>query len=226
MDFSYDERVDWDFLWSICFINVAVADNPCGVVCTKAIAKSEASKVSTGRTGGVTTAGDNINITGSGTLLDPYVVTNSAVRIGQALNGGTVFYVDGSGQSGLIMANDDEPGGAIYEYTTAAVLNGTGDLYDGAANSAILLALGAGQAPAAEACAARGAGWFLPSFLQLRRMFKSTAILQNLTNAALTAYYWASTENGAGFGYTTRSDFAVNSQAKNNTLRVRCIRAF
>ncbi len=172
--------------------------------------------------GGVTTAGTNIAITGSGTTGDPYVVNNSTIRVGDALAGGTVFYVDNTGQSGLIVANNDEVGTHEYD-TLAGDTPAASDNYDGATNSVALIALGGGRPEAADACAARGAGWFLPSFFQLSQLFSKPFVVPNLVG---NAGYWSSTQSFAGNAYQCNISAGCTSTFQNSNARVRCIRAF
>jgi hypothetical protein len=53
------------------------------------------------------TAGANITVTGTGTTTTPYIVGATAHKIGDLYGGGVIFYVDPSGQHGLIAASED-----------------------------------------------------------------------------------------------------------------------
>ncbi|ETO92016.1 DUF1566 domain-containing protein [Legionella oakridgensis] len=152
--------------------------------------------------GGVTTAGDNIAVTGAGTAQDPYVVTNSARRVGEQQDGGVIFYVDATGQAGLVAATADEPGGAAYTWQGAI-----------------------------DECTNKdgGNGWFLPSRTQLTLLWTNRyAIDSDDANGGFANdAYWSSTENFAiNAWHQNFNDGVQFDDNKVISLRVRCVRAF
>lgn len=152
--------------------------------------------------GGITTAGDNIAVTGAGTAQDPYVVTNSARRVGEQQDGGVIFYVDATGQAGLVAATADEPGGAAYTWGNAITQCQNKD---------------------------GGNGWFLPTRTQLTLLWTNRyAIDSNDANGGFAdGYYWSSTELSAVVAWG--QDFISGYQGSVNkgiNFRVRCVRAF
>jgi hypothetical protein len=54
------------------------------------------------------TAGTNVTVTGAGTTASPYVVGNPTLTIGQSYQGGIIFWLDATGQHGLIAATADQ----------------------------------------------------------------------------------------------------------------------
>lgn len=244
---------------ALCLNAASFADNPCGTACTKVIAKAEASKVSTGQrgpqgpagaqgpqgpagaqgpqgpagVGGLTTAGTNINITGTGTAGDAYIVNNSARRIGETINAGTateavIFYVDETGQSGLAAAPADE--GAALQFRTTNVITNTANLYDGQQNTTDLVNNFPGVVPAATACDAKlGGGWFLPALYQLRLLLTNAFAVPDILDFALgTTFYWSSSERTGvdARAFACGSDGGCTVVDKDQLSRVRCIRAF
>lgn len=152
--------------------------------------------------GGVTTAGDNIAVTGAGTAQDPYVVTNSARRVGEQQDGGVIFYVDATGQAGLVAATADEPGGAAYTWQGAI-----------------------------DECTNKdgGNGWFLPSRTQLTLLWTNRyAIDSDDANGGFAfGTYWSSTEDDAiNAWFQNFFNGDQNNDIKGLNLRVRCVRAF
>lgn len=149
--------------------------------------------------GGVTTAGDNISVAGAGTAQDPYVVTNSARRVGEQQDGGIIFYVDATGQAGLVAATEDEPNTYVWnDATTVCQTN-------------------------------RGQDWFLPSRTQLTLLWTNRyAIDSDDANGGFAnVNYWSSTEIDADDAWL--QDFSNGLQFSGNkgsNLRVRCVRAF
>ena len=62
------------------------------------------------------TAGTNVTVTGAGTTASPYVVNATgatALTIGQSYQGGIIFWLDATGQHGLIAATADQSTGVI-----------------------------------------------------------------------------------------------------------------
>lgn len=149
--------------------------------------------------GGVTTAGDNISVTGAGTANDPYVVANSARRVGEQQDGGIIFLVDATGQAGLITATADEPAAAMWQDAMDACTNKAGD------------------------------GWFLPTRTQLTFLWNNRYLIDsNDANGGFTINnYWSSTQSDAIGAWV--QDFENGSQGlgdKFNNFQVRCVRAF
>jgi len=79
--------------------------------------------------GGVTTAGSNITITGSGTIISPYVISATAVTtptyaIGLNTSlGGYIFYVTPDGKHGLVSATQDQLSNGTWAEAQNAINN-------------------------------------------------------------------------------------------------------
>ena len=186
------------------------------------------------------TAGTNVTVTGSGTTASPYVVNatsgGSTLAIGDSYQGGIIFWLDATGQHGLIAATADQNTGiqwfnGTYRYTGTA---GDG-LYAGAMNTAMIVAtqMADNQSGsfAAKVCADYSVtvggvtygDWYLPSKYELNLLY-----LQKIAVGGFaSAYYWSSTEYdgsnaweqyfGSGFQY---------GHSKYGTDYVRAVRAF
>jgi len=123
-------------------------------------------------------------------------ISSGALSIGQSYQGGTIFYIDATGQHGLIAATTDIPAlkwcvGTTYTSTGAtATAIGSGN----ANTNAIIASQGAGSY-AAKACADLVSGgysdWYLPSADELKLLYTNIAIYAGM-NAATR--YWTSSE--------------------------------
>lgn len=123
-------------------------------------------------------------------------INSGGISIGQSYQGGTVFYIDATGQHGLIAALTDIPAlkwcvGTTYT-STGAISTAIGS---GNANTnAIIASQGAGSY-AAKACADLVSGgysdWYLPSADELKLLYTNIAIY---TGMNATTRYWTSSE--------------------------------
>ena len=173
------------------------------------------------------TAGENISVTGTGTSATPYVIGTKIVnKIGDIYDGGIIFYVDTTGQHGLIAALEDQSpvdgqewwinqlnlsstrdgiGAGIYN--TERIIMDQGDL--GVSNYAAKLC--------ADYQDAKFHGdWYLPSLYELNLMYTNlkTASLGNLADTC----YWSSTylfafdNDGCNNYYIEYIDFETGDQ--------------
>jgi len=195
----------------------------------------------------VVTAGTNTTVTGAGTTASPYVVNASGVTtysVGDFAQGGIVFWVDETGQHGLVCAKEDQSTGVRWYAgaNTSTMAKGDGP-YSGELNTAIIIANqgnGDGSTYAARICnelqitegGKTYGNWYLPSIEELRLMNQNKATI-NTTAAANSgsnfaiATYWSSTElsiNNAWYYYFL--DGTSRWPTKDNTYRVRAVRAF
>ena len=149
--------------------------------------------------------------------------------------GGIVFYVTSGGMHGLEAAPVDQ-GNALWDCQGASIAGATGTAVGtGAANTAAIVAgcaVAGTAAKVADAYSLNGYDdWFLPSKDELNLMYTkigpgATASLTNVGGFA-NVYYWSSTEFDANFAWG--QDFIDGFQGtgtKNDTLRVRAVRAF
>jgi hypothetical protein len=158
---------------------------------------------------------------------DNTATDDSVIRIGQEYAGGIIFYVDGSGQHGLVASSQDLTAKTKWADScckTNAVYTAIGRGLDN--TIAIVNAQGAGDY-AASLCAQlelQGYNdWFLPSKNELALLYQQREFIGGFA----TDYYWSSSEHDSlnawylyfpyGPQYFTRKDSAG---------RVRPIRAF
>lgn len=163
------------------------------------------------------------------TKLDGYSAVHS---IGESYGGGIIFWLDASGQHGLIAATTDQSSGAAWTSAgfqstkSNAVMDGVNG---GFANTERIIIQAGEGSYAAQLCANyRGgnyADWYLPSKYELDLLYlqKSLPGLGGLAQA----FYWSSTEYssndawGQYIGSGLPFDFS-----KYTTAYVRAIRAF
>ncbi len=160
--------------------------------------------------------------------------------IGELFGGGIVFYVYDNGQHGLIASPDDLDGGTGVPWG----LSGT-DVpncesgWDGASNTAAIIAAGGAANEAAGLCYNYTGGgftdWYLPSSWELNNLYVSAYVIAKIlesdgdpnTNGLVNDQkYWSSTERDADyafplFGYNNAADYL-----KTNNYRVRAVRSF
>jgi hypothetical protein len=186
-------------------------------------------------------AGTNITVTGSGTIASPYVVNatggGTTLSIGDSYQGGIIFWLDATGQHGLIAATADQSTGIQWYNGTFRYTGTTGDgLYAGAMNTTMIVATQMADYQtgnfAAKVCAdysvTQGGvtygDWYLPSKYELNLLYaQKTAV-----GGFASAYYWSSSEF---YNTTVWIQFFGNgsqysSGGKEFAYHVRAIRAF
>ena len=184
-------------------------------------------------------------ITGEIIETDPTVKKYS---IGDFAQGGIVFWVDETGQHGLVCAKKDQDGGSgIQWYNGTYVGAGTrGDgIYDGEMSTIfILLKQGINLISyAAGLCVAykvtesgvEYGDWYLPSRAELNLMHKNSDIIDSTAIANggsgfSNAYYWSATEymydpQTYAWGQNVMNGISERMDKK-DSCRVRAIRAF
>lgn len=152
--------------------------------------------------------------------------TNQIFYLGQNYGGGIIFYIDTTGQHGLIAATQDQ--GRVYWGCVNVLLGNTST------------AFGTGQANTTEISNNCGAGtaarickdlvldgydnWFLPSLAELTLLFSNN---YGIGGWDLAYIYWSSSEVNPGYakGWNLAQSYAVDS-GKNYSGNVRAIRAF
>jgi hypothetical protein len=172
----------------------------------------------------------------------------AAIRaIGDSYAGGIVFWVDASGEHGLIAARADQSTGVQW-FNGAFKLTGTigdGGVYAGAMNTALIIAQQTADAPGGNFAAKVAANysvqengtsactgatteicygdWYLPSKVELNLLYQQKSVVGGFANS----YYWSSSENRSNFAWYQH--FGIGDQdgdAKDITLPVRAVRAF
>ena len=199
----------------------------------------------------IITAGTNVTIAGSGTTANPYIVNSSnAHYVGELYGGGVVFWVDQTGNHGLICSMIDLSIGIIWTtpaYQLITVPGGALSDWDGQGNTnAIVAQAGAGISYAAGLCDAYTnanfstgiySDWYLPSRGELNHLLNNLYQVQKAldtdgnpaTTAIAQAEYWSSSEvsstNAWTFSFVTGN--MANAHNKNYPYySVRAVRAF
>ena len=187
---------------------------------------------------------------GSGTL--SWTTPSSGAttyNVGDTAQGGKVFWVDATGQHGLVVAVEDSGGSLVMDWNAGTASNGlnletlaqSNGIYAGKMNTAIIIAAHASAANNGNNFAARACNeyrytqngvdygdWYLPSKDELHLIKTSGAGVPNLY-----AYnYWSSTEHDADNAYAeVLGNYANNyNQFKPKDtaegIKVRAIRSF
>jgi hypothetical protein len=193
-------------------------------------------------------AGANMEVAGTGTAADPYVVAAKPHTVGETYGGGVVFYVYDNGFHGLIAATTDVTINGNPNLTllyngamrvAGAFANGVGA---GKGNTSAIIAMQAAITPgvpmisamnaayaainysAQDANGVRYGDWYLPSQYEMVLMSNSAATIPGYIKSNP---YWSSTEAADNIN---NAYMVVNGslvvQDKRNTFRVRPIRAF
>ncbi len=153
-----------------------------------------------------------------GTQQSFFTPINYTLTIGSNFQGGIVFYLDGSGQHGLIAAATDQtksyqPDPSGYGWKPSA--NGTASAYSTNVDGVVY------------------GNWYLPSLDELNLMYRNIGAaaaspLTNIGGFKSERYYSSNTYKPGGetYGYTTNFANGTNALAIYELLNVRAIRAF
>lgn len=150
-------------------------------------------------------------------------------QIGDHYGGGIVFWVDASGQHGLIAATEDQSKGIQWhnDRITGATEDGIGA---GKENTSLIMLKGAGNF-AAKVCddleiiadSRYYNDWYLPSKYELNLLYLQKEVVGGFSSY----YYWSSTEYGSDSACLQNFDNGhQHNDFKRHTLRVRAVRAF
>lgn len=194
------------------------------------------------------TGGTNYTISGTTQLLSvPYALNAKNVKkykVGDFAQGGIVFWVDETGQHGLVCSKEDLDGGNGIQWYNGSLVytEARGDgIYAGEMNTMLIIAKQGYNSNdyAAGICAnyvviqndvAYG-DWYLPSIKELRLVYdnreaiNATAIL-NGGAVFFEGNYWSSTEEGTGAYFKSFQSATYGTTGKAQKYRVRAIRAF
>lgn len=168
-------------------------------------------------------------------FVPPSAPVTPAFTVGQSKFGGVIFYVDESGQHGLVASLTDQSTSTTWfngNFTnTLAIRSG---IYSGFYNTDLInLSQGAGPyaATVAMLCTDGGFGdWYLPSKDELSKMYQQIGVIPALNTGV---FYWSSTEEPSTIVTTSLNAFrilfssgATGLQSKSLAARVRAIRRF
>ena len=164
--------------------------------------------------------------------------TSATYSIGDVVNGGVVFWLDSTGQHGLVCSFSDYPTSiewGCYGIDLPNVPNvpsyppnGVGaEIGDGFNNTNNILK-DCPTAPAALAARSYGPDWFLPSAKELNQMYINKTTLEGVSGfTAFRNFYWSSTEVDDNTAWLpdlgNGSQYSLN---KDITGSVRAVRAF
>ena len=174
------------------------------------------------------TAGINTNVTGTGTVQNPYVVNSKSHYIGEHYGGGIVFYVYDNGQHGFIAdINDVNGGGGVVWDRNETFAGATITAINGGQRNTTLIISSKVWDGAAKFCAGVRTGgygdWYLPSIEELRLLF----LQKNVVGGFANENYWSSTEELATDAYFMNfytGESGVGT--KKSYINVRAIRSF
>lgn len=178
-----------------------------------------------------------------GELVNPVLTPVSS--IGELYQGGITFYLDQTGQHGLIVALSDLPDAPLSCDSILGVTNT--EIGEGQANTTMILIGCEGIETAASLCndyeSSGYDDWYLPSLHELGEMYKQR---NNINRTAITnggdnfikGYYWSSSGLGSSsstwawnynFGYFPNPDILTSPlgiDPLDKSLHVRAIRSF
>ncbi len=166
--------------------------------------------------------------------------------VGDFAQGGIVFWVDETGEHGLVCAksNQDEGGGIRWYAGTLGVTRATGDgPFSGELNTSIIISSQVsigddGSDYAAQICnelqitegGKTYGNWYLPSLKELNLMYANKATINATATAnggsGFAISYWSSTEHNGNYAWAMDFELGPGSYYKNYTFNVRAVRAF
>lgn len=152
--------------------------------------------------------------------------TDGVHFIGERFGGGIIFYLDGTGQHGLIVTDIDQPMGEFGCY--GFYIGGTGtEIGTGQANTAILVSSCPMPGTAARICddlVHNGySDWYLPSRDEVVEIYNQREVIGPFAED----FYWSSSECTAGDALSHSFVYNYNyCRGKYDYSHVRAIRSF
>ena len=167
------------------------------------------------------------------TYSDVITYVRPSVYIGQELEGGIVFYVDETGEHGLVAALEDL-GQFEWGCYGTSISGADGKAIGTGYQNTLDIVAGCSQTPiaASEALAYESGGysdWYLPSFDELKEMYNTIGNggPEGNIGGFVNDWYWSSSESNNYNAWSIDfTDGGTTSSSKFNTYRVRVIRAF
>jgi hypothetical protein len=193
------------------------------------------------------TAGNSINVSGTGITTNPYLINYAPTHyIGEFYGGGIVFYVNGTGNHGLICSLLDLSTSQVWSNLSTTLIGPTAQSdWDGPSNDAAIIGQSGHTTSAALLCenyvnANYNTGvysdWFLPTIQQVNKLYNAVYELNkqldndgNSSTTALTkAVYWSSTEarNNSAYCFLFYFGYAYDGIGKSSGSSVRAVRSF
>jgi Protein of unknown function (DUF1566) len=162
------------------------------------------------------------------TTMSSTTTAGGSLCIGQYYEGGIIFYIDGTGLSGLIAAESDQSTGAQWGCDATHIVTGEG-IGSGQTNTTNIVSGCSTAGIAARICDQLDLNgytdWFLPSKDEINQMY----IQKDLIGGFGDGYFWCSTESPSETATAYYDHFDHGGQGwtnKYNSYRVRAIRAF
>jgi len=191
------------------------------------------------------TAGTGITVTnGNGVNGNPTIAVKT-YKVGDITQGGIVFWIDETGQHGLVCAKEDQSAGVRWYAGTYGYTQARGDgPFAGETNTAIIIAAYVAIGDDNSTYAARICNelqiivggktygdWYLPSKEELNLMYINKTTIDgtataNGGSAFASEGYWSSTEYTNTAYYQNFSNGGQYGSIKSFLHRVRAIRAF
>lgn len=165
---------------------------------------------------------------GSSVNSNTITVTTLGHTIGESYGGGIIFYIDATGQHGLIAASSNQSTSASWGCYGTAITGADGTAIGTGAQNTIDIDAGCTTSGIAADVAANlvlnsYSDWFLPSKDELNKMFLNKTAIGGFTNN----YYWSSSESSINNAWA--QDFNTGGQygnSRNVPSYVRAVRAF
>ncbi len=152
--------------------------------------------------------------------------TTISFSIGQSFGGGIIFYIDGTGQHGLISATTDQSTGAAWGCYGTSIPGTSTAIGTGQANTTIIVNWCMETGIAARICdnlVLNGySDWFLPSKDELNEMYLHKAVIGGFVDSN----YWSSSEATDYIAWYQGFGSGGGNGYKFNNYAVRAVRAF
>jgi hypothetical protein len=154
--------------------------------------------------------------------------SEDALAIGNQFGGGIIFYIDNSGEHGLVAAESNQSNAIRWSNGTNVLIDSTGNAVgEGQKNTSRITTIHGAGDYAAKLCdelTLNGySDWFLPSKNELNLLFIKKSHFSGLVDG----YYWTSTEYNAENAWNQYFPFGPQYYAnKLDSACVRAIRAF
>ena len=151
-----------------------------------------------------------------------------AFTIGETYLGGKIFYIDGTGQHGLIASNADQSTSAAWGCYGTAISGADATAIGTGSQNTIEIEAGCTTIGiASDVCANlvlnTYTDWFLPSKLELNQLYLNKTIIGGFS----TGYYWSSSESSINNAWAQSFDTGGQyGNSKNVPSYVRAIRTF
>ena len=162
-------------------------------------------------------------------IIEKETLENETLELGGNYQGGIIFYIDETGQHGLIAAKEDQSITDPWR-NQELLITGAVSLSNGKDNTKLIIdAQGNTGLYAAKICSDYESGgyndWFLPSKDQLNILYQNKHLMEGFVEQL----YWSSTEYEIGIAWV--QDFTSGEQHLDNTsdsanVHTRAIREF